>query len=56
MARKGRMSHDNFARRMKKWNIDLPAAENVAEIRRIITEKGPQAPSFWASQRCATPL
>ena len=31
MARKGRMSHDNFARRMKKWNIDLPAAENVAE-------------------------
>ncbi|MCI5078231.1 CAP domain-containing protein [Oricola sp.] len=31
MARKGRMSHDNFARRMKRWNIDLPAAENVAE-------------------------
>lgn len=31
MARKGRMSHDNFASRMKKWDIDLPAAENVAE-------------------------
>ena len=27
---------------------DATAAENVAEIRRIITEKGPQAPSFWA--------
>lgn len=31
MARKGRMSHDNFEKRMKKWKIDLPAAENVAE-------------------------
>lgn len=31
MARKGHMSHDNFARRMRKWKIDLPAAENVSE-------------------------
>ena len=31
MARQGQMSHDGFERRMKKWKIDLPAAENVAE-------------------------
>jgi uncharacterized protein YkwD len=31
MARKGRMSHDNFERRMKRAGVKLPAAENVAE-------------------------
>ena len=31
MARKGHMSHDRFARRVKKHGIALPAAENVAE-------------------------
>ena len=36
MARKGRMSHDNFERRMRKWKVDLPAAENVSEGQRDI--------------------
>ncbi|MAS05317.1 MAG: secretion protein [Ahrensia sp.] len=31
MARKGRMSHDHFEKRMRKWKVDLPAAENVSE-------------------------
>ncbi|QKV19329.1 CAP domain-containing protein [Oricola thermophila] len=31
MARKGRMSHDHFARRMRRHGVSLPAAENVAE-------------------------
>lgn len=36
MARKGRMSHDHFETRMRKWDIDLPAAENVAEGQRDV--------------------
>jgi len=31
MARKGRMSHDGFSRRMRRFGVSLPAAENVAE-------------------------
>lgn len=31
MARKGHMSHDGFARRMRRFDVQLPAAENIAE-------------------------
>lgn len=36
MARKGRMSHDGFARRMRRFGVQLPAAENVAEGQRSV--------------------
>lgn len=36
MARKGNMSHDGFARRMRRHNVRLPAAENIAEGQRDI--------------------
>lgn len=36
MARKGRMSHDGFARRMRRFDVQLPAAENIAEGQRDI--------------------
>jgi len=31
MARKGRMSHDGFTHRMRRFGVRLPAAENIAE-------------------------